>query len=624
MTDGLKKLREVMSRPEDVDLPEEMADAVAQDSDGAPDPAPHDDPMAGFDPVPPGADGGEDPPEKRCATLPLNDVGNGRRFVIWFGDRLIFVGRVGWHVWDGRRWVLDAEISKGLPPRMRLLAQDMGPLIEKEIPWLQPTEKQAALLSELGAVRADIRHLEECPVADRDEDWAKAMTAARRREEACEKGLDTWFKSIARHMTHAKNAGNSNAMNNFAGEASVILRREVSDMDADPLAVNCQTGTLRLHISPATEDEKRMAWVVLDPHRREDHMTKVMPVDYDRTARCPKFDAFLARIQPEPAMRGFLQRWFGYSMFGITSEQALCYFYGLGANGKSVLSDLMARMIGEYAASARIQSLTGGERRGGGEATPDLMSLVGARFVRAAEPDEGVTWNEGFIKEITGGEPMKVRALHSDFIDFKPEFKLTLSGNHEPDIRGTDDGIWRRLMIVPFKVQIPKEERRDMTELLDDLMTEAPGILNWLLEGAVDWAERGLQPPDAVRAATQTLRDESDPVGEFLRDACLATGDEADWVSRATVAEAFNFWRDTQGLQRWTGNTVSKRMKVKVDGWRHPETQMGFTDGKRVGDRGYLGLKLNDIFRRRFTDAPRDQKGKVIFRPGSEVADHDF
>ena len=357
------------------------------------------------------------------------------------------------------------------------------------------------------------------------------------------------------------------------------------------------------------------------PHNRADLITRMMPVEYDPTATCPKFEQFLTRIQPAPEMRAFLRRWFGYSMFGSTSEQAMCYFYGLGANGKSVLSDLMARIIGEYAATARIESLTGGERRGGGDATPDLMSLVGARMVRASEPDEGVRWNEGFIKEITGGEPMKVRALHSDFIDFNPEFKLTLSGNHEPDIRGTDDGIWRRLHIVPFTEQIPKAERRDMGELLADLMTEAPGILNWLITGAIDWAEGGLAAPEQVRVATQTLRDESDPVGEFLRDVCLATGNPDDWITRATVAEAFNFWRDTQGLSRWSGNTISKRIKPRLDAWCHPETGATFSGHKRVGDQGYRGLILKDLFARKFLNAPRDQKGKVIFKPGSEVSD---
>jgi putative DNA primase/helicase len=622
MTAPKDPVKAVFDAPEDVDLPDSLA-APHPDRD-APDDAydPGDFPDDGRYGAPPDPDL-PPPPEADCAAFPLNDVGNGQRFVRWFGDNLLFVGRIGWHVWDGRRWVLDADIAKGMPPRTRAMAQDMGPLIEREIPFLQPSDSQRAMLTNLGRKRSDLKFLKNLPESEQGANWSDEVARLAREVAALEKDLDGWFKTLGRRLTWAKDVGNSGRMNNMVAEASVTLRREVAEMDADPLAVNCLTGTLRLVIDPGGDGSSRVARMDLAPHARGDLITRIMGVDYDPKATCPKFDRFLARIQPEAVMRQFLQRWFGYSMFGTTAEQAMCYFFGVGANGKSVLSDLMAKIIGEYAATARVESLTGGERRGGGDATPDLMALVGARFVRASEPDEGVRWNEGFIKEITGGEVMKVRALHSDFIDFVPVFKLTLSGNHEPEIRGTDDGIWRRLMIVPFPVQIPKAERRDMGELIADLMTEAPGILNWLVAGAIDWAEAGLQPPEAVTKATQTLRDESDPIGEFLRECCLGTGDESDWISRATFVEAFNFWRDSGGLARWGGNTVSKKMRMKQDVWRHPQTGLSFTDGKKVGERGFRGLRLLDLFKARYNAAPRDHKGKVMFKAGSELADDD-
>jgi putative DNA primase/helicase len=615
MTDAPDPVKAVFASPEDVDIPEGM-DAPHPDH-GAPD--------DGFDPgsypddtgrygAPPDGDQ-PPPPEAECAAFPLNDVGNGQRFVRWFGSNLLFVGRIGWHVWDNRRWVLDAEIQKGVPPRTRAMAQQLGPLIEREIPFLTPSDSQSEMLMALGRKRSDLKFMKNLPDSEQGKDWADEVAKLAREVAALEKDLGGWFKSIERHLNFAKNAGNSNAMNNFTGEAAVTLRREVSEVDADPFAVNCLTGTLRL------SKEAGMGQVVMAPHDPGDLITRLMPVEYNPYAKCPKFDKFMARIQPDQEMRHFLQRWFGYSMFGTTAEQAMCYFFGVGANGKSVLSDLMAKIIGEYAATARIESLTGGERRGGGDATPDLMALVGARFVRASEPDEGVRWNEGFIKEITGGEVMKVRALHSDFIDFTPIFKLTLSGNHAPEIRGTDDGIWRRLMIVPFPVQIPKSERRDMGELIEDLLSESAGILNWLILGAIDWIEGGLGPPEAVTNATQALRDDSDPVGEFLRDCCVCTGDPKDFMTRKTAAEAFNYWRDAAGLARWTGGTVSKRMGAKKDAWRHPVGGNAFAEAKRGGLRGFVSLRLTDTFRHGFDTAPRDQKGNVLFQPGSTVAD---
>ncbi|MBL3587804.1 hypothetical protein JMM61_21090, partial [Rhodovulum sulfidophilum] len=289
--------------------------------------------------------------------------------------------------------------------------------------------------------------------------------------------------------------------------------RAYEDLDADPLTVNTLSGTLRFS-TVAAEGMSPVAELRVQPeHLRGDLLSKIMPVAYDRTAKAPRWEAFLEEILPDATVRDFVQRWMGLSMTGI-KMQRLAFFYGGGANGKSVLVDTIARVLGPYAATARIESLTGTNRRGGGDATPDLIPLMGARFVRTSEPDEGQRLQEGLIKELTGGEPLMIRALHSDFLEFSPYFKLTMSGNHKPEIRGTDDGIWRRVLLVPFDVQIP-EERRD-PELANKLWEEAPGILNWLIAGLTDFLEGGLRPPDRVLEATAEYREESDPVGAFL------------------------------------------------------------------------------------------------------------
>ncbi len=163
--------------------------------------------------------------------------------------------------------------------------------------------------------------------------------------------------------------------------------------------------------------------------------------------------------------------------------QKLAFFHGGGANGKSVLVDLMARMFGDYSASARIESLTGKNKKSGSDSQPDLMPLIAARFVRTSEPEDGERLQEGLVKALTGGEPMMIRALYSDFIIFRPIFKLTISGNHLPEIRGGDDGIWRRVMLVNFPVQIPEKKRIPKEELDEILWQERSGILNWLIQG---------------------------------------------------------------------------------------------------------------------------------------------
>lgn len=345
-------------------------------------------------------------------------------------------------------------------------------------------------------------------------------------------------------------------------------------------------------------------------HDRALRMTKIMATGYDPAADAPIFARFLNRIMPDPAMQAFLQRWFGYSMLGLTNEQALAFFYGMGANGKSALTDLMARLMGSYAATAKIESLTGQNRRSGGDATPDLISIVAARMVRASEPEKGVQWQEGLIKQLTGGEPILVRALNENFFEATPIFKLTIGGNHAPDIRGMDDGIWRRLMIVPFDVQIPKEERDPM--IVERMLAEGPGILNWLIEGALSYLEGGLQPPAQVGQATDTLRKDADPYGKFLDEACTVTGDPADSISSRDLMLCFAFWQMQRGETPFKERTISVNMKDHSRRWRSPKTGRQFTARETGRFNGYDGLRLTDIFRRDWEAAPKDTAGRAL------------
>jgi len=289
--------------------------------------------------------------------------------------------------------------------------------------------------------------------------------------------------------------------------------------------------------------------------------------------------------------------------------QKFAFFYGAGANGKSVLVDLIARMLGDYAHAAKIESFTGRNRRSGGDATPDIFPLMNARMVRAAEPEEGERLQEGLIKELTGGEPLLVRQLHADFIEVHPFFKLTMSGNHKPDIRGTDDGIWRRVLLVPFDVQIPADERDD--KLGEKLWAERAGILNWLIEGLLAYLEGGLQEPRQVLEATDSYRADSDPIGTFLADACLVTGDPDDFLLAREVIQGFNLWLDLRGEGMWGDRTVSLKFKNLAGRWRDPRTGKTYTPGKRDAT-GYRGIKFLDMFRRQFNDAPRDGKGRPV------------
>ncbi|MFB2530701.1 phage/plasmid primase, P4 family [Paracoccus sp. p3-h83] len=603
---GLDAVRQILANPETVDLPEDLARPVAD--------APHPD-QAGPDDAPPVDDRPADdlPPEvaeavRDCAEFALNDFGNGRRFVRHFGTDLRFVGRIGWHVWDGRRWACDEEIAKDTAPRVRAAAQKIGPLIEHEAAWLRPLwHERETIRAEIEAAENESTRLKLIPPNDRPATYATELRNASARIDAGRATLDAYHKKRGRILTHAKNAGNSGPLSNMANEARVMLAVHHDDMDADPLALCVDNGVLRF--ARVRDGDRWYASAELVPHDRAHNISKLSPVIYDPDAECPTFDAFLSRIMPSHEMRRFLARWLGLSITGLTWEQRLAFFYGSGANGKSVLVDLIARILGDYAATAKIESLTGKSRRGGGDATPDLIPLVGARFVRASEPDEGEKLQEGLIKELTGGETILVRALHADFIEVRPLFKLTISGNHKPEIRATDDGIWRRVMLVPFDVQIPKPERDP--DLINKLAAEASGVLNWLIGGLLEYLEIGLAEPAAVLDATAEYREDSDPIGQFLADCCAVTGDPDHSIPATELRDAFMLWQIGQAMTAWTDTTVSKRMAEKSRRYRGPRG-VSFTIRKSAGVKIYDGIRLIEPFAGRFRDAPRDAQGRFL------------
>lgn len=604
MTDGIKKVRDVLAAQEEVDLPEGVEAPHGLDALDMADPQ---DPSLGPDdrsPAPPDSDGPD--PLRQSAQFPLNDFGNGQRFYCHFGEDVLWVPRVGWFVWTGTRWEKDADEIEA-----RRRAQQLGALIEREVPYLILDDWQMEKLGQLRAVRLRARELDDIIALGGDgAEGAKTERDGLAPRLADLTNLEKILTSKRKdHRGFARTSGNSARIQAVMTEAQTSLAKPLDCLDSMPLDVNCLSGVLRFSVDggPGTGFSKVSAVALLD-HSRDLYATKIMPVEYDPKAACPTFHSYLEDIQPDPLMRAFLQRWLGYSMTALTGEQKLCFFYGIGANGKSVLVDLIARMMGDYASTAKIESLTGRNRRGGGDATPDLVPLMGARFVRASEPEEGEKLQEGIIKELTGGEPMLVRALHSDFVEVKPIFKLTISGNHKPEIRGLDDGIWRRVLLVPFDVQIPKEKRDP--NLGEKLWAERSGILNWLIQGLLDYLEGGLQEPDTVLDATREYREESDPIGMFLDTACVVSGDPTDSLYSRDLKNAFNFWMDQQGNGQWKDRTITLKLKDKSRTWKSPTTGKGFTDRKSSGIMRYDGIRFSDTFRR---ELPMDTDGHVTW-----------
>lgn len=317
-------------------------------------------------------------------------------------------------------------------------------------------------------------------------------------------------------------------------------------LDIDPWLFNVLNGTIDLKTG------------TLHPHRQENLITKMAPVEFDPLATCPTWIKFLNRILAgNPDLINFLQKAVGYSLTGIIWEQVLFFLWGLGANGKSTLLDILQQLLGDYA--TRTSSETFLSKKPGGIPN-DVAALRGARLVAAVEVEQGRRLAEVLIKEMTGGDTIAARFLHAEWFNFRPQFKIFLATNHKPVIRGTDHAIWRRIRLLPFTVQIPLEEQD--RELPGKLKLELPGILNWAIAGCLQWRHGGLEPPKEVNEATQAYRDEMDILADFIAERCLVA--PAVSATAKELYSAYTAWAEAAGekqplSQRAFGMSLTER-----------------------------------------------------------------
>jgi putative DNA primase/helicase len=314
-------------------------------------------------------------------------------------------------------------------------------------------------------------------------------------------------------------------------------------LDADPWLLGVRNGVVDLRTG------------AFRAGRRADLITKCAGTSYDETAECPRWLSFLEEVFGGDEERmSYVQRAVGYSLTGEVSEQCFLFLYGSGKNGKSVFTEILYRLFGEYAQRAPSSLLT--TAANGREPTHEIARLRGARLVIGSETEEGAWLAESRVKDITGGDTLTGRCLYQEAFDFQPTLKLWMFGNHKPRIRGTDDGIWRRIQLVPFTVQIP-EERRD-PRLTAKLTGELPGILRWALDGVRAWSEAGLQAPAIITEAGAEYRQEEDSLGDFIADEIAP-----DSTRRTAIADVFGrykTWAERVGLSPMSQKKLSRRL----------------------------------------------------------------
>lgn len=323
------------------------------------------------------------------------------------------------------------------------------------------------------------------------------------------------------------------------------LRAETSAFNHDAFLLNVDNGTLDLKTG------------ALRPHRHEDLLTRLIPVTYDPTAEAPVFLRFLRQVfDGNEELIGFVQRAIGYSLTGSVREQVFFLCWGEGSNGKSTLFNLLLHLLGDYGAKMAASTLLA--KRGGSDtqAMNDMATLQGARFVSTVESDMGRRLAEAQVKELTGGDRIKVKRLYRDVFAIDPTWKIWVATNHRPLIRGRDHAMWRRVRLIPFTVTVP-DEQQDKT-LPDRLLAELPGVLRWAVEGCLAWQRDGLGLPKEVKAATEQYREQMDDLSDYLAECCVL--DPAAWDSMNRLYQAYVDWAKESGEFPWSKKAFAQRL----------------------------------------------------------------
>jgi putative DNA primase/helicase len=363
-----------------------------------------------------------------------------------------------------------------------------------------------------------------------------------------------WSRELARELSETNGKKRRTSLGK-TGFASGVERFAQVDRTFAITSDDWNHNPFLLATPGGTVDLRTGIMRVADPADRINQLTVVTPAV---TEDCPRWLKFLSETTGnDVTFMHFLWRWLGYCLTGDTREHALLFCFGSGMNGKSVFLNTVAGILGDYATVSSMTAFTASKN----ERHPaDLAMLRGARLVVASETEEGHRWAEARIKQLTGGDRITARFMHQNFFTYLPTFKITITGNHKPNLSNVDDAAKRRFNMAPFLCKPSSPDR----QLFDKLHAEWPGILRWMISGCLDWQRNGLVPAPAIIEATKDYFDNQDLFSQWLEDECdVEPGNRDKWD---TSAELFKSWSgyaktagETPGGRKGFANLLEKR-----------------------------------------------------------------
>lgn len=368
----------------------------------------------------------------------------------------------------------------------------------------------------------------------------------------------------------ARSCGKRNIRMNSIKDLMPLVPAEREEFDRHKYLFNVDNGIINLR------DGK------LQQHDRELRLSKISNVPFDEKATCPTWLNFLDQIfKGDKDLIEYMQRLIGYSLTGDISEQGMYFLVGGGSNGKSTFVNTVKNLMGDYGLQTKSDTFIKKKDQG---ANNDIARLASARFVSAVESEEGEKLQESLVKTITGGEPILARFLRQEFFEFIPEFKVFFTTNHKPIIGGVDEGIWRRVKIIPFTLNLKPHERDKKLE--EKLSLEMSGILNWAIEGCLKWQQSGLKEPKVVLDATGNYKEEMDILAPFLDEVCYTDEqkNEAIRIEAKELYSVYDSWCFKSGERRIGNRSFYRMLETK-----------GFGKTKGAGNKTFLtGITLNE------------------------------